>query len=81
MASVSMVIALSCDMHYKRPQLVSDAKALFLKFARKELKDPETATERAFGTARRGVTRQSTRQYTNESCDQLGRMLKRELAR
>ncbi|MBY5327593.1 hypothetical protein [Rhizobium leguminosarum] len=80
-ASVSMVIALTCDIHYKRPQVVSDAKALFLKFARKELKDPESATERAFSTARRGVTRQSTKQYTKASCDQLGRMLRRELAR
>ncbi|MFC5755925.1 hypothetical protein [Rhizobium sp. GCM10022189] len=80
-ASMSMTIALTCDMHCKRPQLVRNAKALFLKFARKELPEPQAATERAFSTARRGVSQQSTRQYSKESCDQLDRMLKRELAR
>ncbi|MBW6422755.1 hypothetical protein KX729_14960 [Rhizobium sp. XQZ8] len=83
-ASTSMVFAIVCDMRHRRPQMVVDAKNLFLKFARKDLKDPEVATERAFKEARRGVTPShatAANQHTVESCDRLARMLKRELSR
>jgi len=83
-ASTSMVFAMVCDMRYRRAQMVADAKSLFLKFARKELKDPEGATERAFEEARRGVTSDqaaAASQHAVESCDRLARMLKRELSR
>ncbi len=83
-ASTGMVVAIACDMRYKRPQMVRDAKALFLKFARKEFKEPGAATERAFKEARRGITADhaaAANHHTIESCDRLSRMLRRKLSR
>jgi hypothetical protein len=83
-AAVSMNVAMVCDLQFKRPEMVRDAKALFLKFAKKELKHPEVSTERAFAYLRRHVTRKQLAQYhkqTPESCDEFSRMFRRELSR
>lgn len=83
-AATSLAYATICDLRYKRPRMVRDAKALFLKFAEKEFGDPARATDRAFAKVQSSVTRKqaaAANDHTVEKCDTVARMLKRELAR
>ncbi len=83
-ASTSLTIATICDLRYKRPRMVRDAKALFLKFAEGQFENPRAAADRAFAAIRGSVTHeqaQAANEHTVGKCDQLARMLKRELAR
>ncbi len=81
-AAQAMVYARACDIRYKRPSMVWDSKALFLKYAKGTLSDPQAETEKAFKSIQRTTTRAyalSDKQITVEFCTRLATVFKREL--
>ena len=81
-ATQAMVYARACDIRYKRPSMVWDSKALFLKYARSAFSDPQAETEKAFKATQRTTTRayaHSDKQITVEFCSRLAAVFKREL--
>lgn len=81
-AAQAMVYARACDIRYKRPSMVWDSKALFLKYAKGTFSDPQGETEKAFKSIERTTTRAyalSDKQITAEFCTKLAAVFKREL--
>jgi len=79
-----MVYARACDLRYKRPGMVWDSKALFLKYAQELVSNPQATTEDAFKRIQRTTTRAyalSDKQITVEFCARLDTVFKRELGR
>jgi hypothetical protein len=83
-AAMEMVFAHACHIRFGQPQLVKNAKAAFLKAARKELPDPEAATERAYRSIKENYPAKdaaAASHHTRKKCTELDKILRAELSR